>query len=232
LIPSESGADYSLPKDVPHGQVREIWYQSGVTGTWRYALVYLPPDYDTTKTRYPVLYLQHGGGEDETGWIRQGKANSILDNLIASGSTKPMIIVMANGYASREGYVVSDLTGKPFGSPEFMKVMQERMGAFEDDITQALIPCFCANSFAPSSESSFGSGTEMPFNSSVMIRRRPSMRVNSAFRLSVGPIARRESMMFFLSASSRFCSRNSALLLLAAFFRSSNWVFMDRSISH
>ncbi len=137
----EAGADYYLPKDVPHGQVREIWYHSSVTGTWRHAVVYLPPDYDgQTKTRYPVLYLQHGGGEDESGWIRQGKANFILDNLIASGSTKPMIIVMANGYATRAGYTPPDLTGKPFGSPEFLKVMQERMGAFEDDMTQALIP--------------------------------------------------------------------------------------------
>lgn len=137
----EAGADYYQPQDVPHGQVREIWYHSSVTGTWRHALVYLPPTYDTqTSTRFPVLYLQHGGGEDETGWIRQGKANFILDNLIAGGSTKPMIIVMANGYANRAGYVVPDLTGKPFGSPEFIKVMQERMGAFEDDMTQALIP--------------------------------------------------------------------------------------------
>ena len=137
----EAGADYYLPKDVPHGQVREIWYHSSVTGTWRHAFVYLPPDYDNqTKMRYPVLYLQHGGGEDESGWIRQGKANFILDNLIAGGNTKPMIVVMANGYASRAGYIAPDLTGKPFGSPEFMKVMQERMGAFEDDVTQALIP--------------------------------------------------------------------------------------------
>src|SRR5580700_5713032 len=137
----EPGSTYYSVQDVPHGAVREVWYNSKVTGTWRHALVYLPPDYDAqTKTRYPVLYLQHGGGEDESGWIRQGKANFILDNLIASGSTKPMIIVMANGYASRAGYVVPDLTGKPFGSPEFMKVMQERMGAFEDDMTQALIP--------------------------------------------------------------------------------------------
>jgi enterochelin esterase family protein len=136
----ENGVDYYLPKDVPHGQVRQVWYHSSVTGTWREAFVYLPPDYDTSKVRYPVLYLQHGGGEDETGWIRQGKANFILDNLIASGNTKPMVVVMANGYASRVGYVLPDLTGKPFGSPEFIKVMQERMGAFEDDMTQVLIP--------------------------------------------------------------------------------------------
>jgi len=136
----EPGSTYYSIQDVPHGQVRDVWYHSSVTGTWRRAFVYLPPDYDTTKTRYPVLYLQHGGGEDETGWVRQGKANFIMDNLIASGNTKPMIIVMASGYANRAGYVVPDMTGKPFGSPEFMKVMQERMGAFEDDMTQALIP--------------------------------------------------------------------------------------------
>ena len=136
----EAGANYYLPNDVPHGQVRQVWYHSSVTGTWRDAFVYLPPDYDTSKARYPVLYLQHGGGEDETGWIRQGKANFILDNLIASGSTRPMIVVMANGYATRSGYVVPDLTDKPFLGPDFIKVMQERMGAFEDDVTQALIP--------------------------------------------------------------------------------------------
>ena len=137
----EAGVDYYLPEAVPHGQVREVWYHSSVTGTWRHALVYLPPGYDTQTTiRYPVLYLQHGGGEDETGWIRQGKANFILDNLIASGTAKPMIIVMAHGYAARAGYTPPDLTGKPFGSPEMMKVMRERMGAFEDDMTQALIP--------------------------------------------------------------------------------------------
>jgi enterochelin esterase-like enzyme len=137
----EAGVDYYQPKDVPHGQVREIWYHSSVTDSWRHAFVYLPPNYDTQpNARFPVLYLQHGGGEDESGWIRQGKANFILDNLIAGGNAKPMIVVMANGYATRAGYVVPDLTGKPFGSPEFVKVMQDRMGAFEDDMTQALIP--------------------------------------------------------------------------------------------
>jgi enterochelin esterase-like enzyme len=137
----EHGSTYYLPQDVPHGAVREIWYSSKVTGSWRHALVYTPPGYDTqTKTRYPVLYLQHGGGEDETGWIRQGRANFILDNLVASGSAKPMIIVMAYGYAKRAGHPDPDLTGRPFGSPEMMKAMQEMASAFEDDVTQELIP--------------------------------------------------------------------------------------------
>jgi enterochelin esterase family protein len=137
----EPGSTYYSIQDVPHGQVREVWYFSKVTGTWRHALVYAPPGYDEkTSERYPVLYLQHGGGEDETGWIRQGHANNILDNLIASGKSKPMLIVMAYGYARRAGAEAPDLTGKPFGSPEFRKMLQDMMATFEADVTEALIP--------------------------------------------------------------------------------------------
>ena len=100
----EQGVDYYLPRDVPHGDVRERWYFSTVTGAWRRCFVYTPPDYDSNpRARYPVLYLQHGSGEDETGWIRQGNANFILDNLIAAKKTQPMIIVMDRGYATRPG---------------------------------------------------------------------------------------------------------------------------------
>src|SRR5690349_2501221 len=137
----EPGSTYYAIQDVPHGQVREVWYNSKVTGSWRHALIYLPPSYEAqTKQRFPVLYLQHGGGEDETGWIRQGRANFILDNLLAEGKCKPMIIVMAYGYARRAGQALPDLTGKPFGSPEMLKAMQDMMSVFEDDVTQALIP--------------------------------------------------------------------------------------------
>lgn len=137
----EHGSTYYLPQDVPHGAVREIWYLSKITGSWRHALVYTPPSYDTQPSqRFPVLYLQHGGGEDETGWIKQGHANFILDNLIASGSSKPMIIVMAYGYARRAEHDDPDMSGKPFGSPEMMKAMQEMSQTFENDVTEALIP--------------------------------------------------------------------------------------------
>ena len=142
----EPGTTYYSIQDVPHGLVREIWYYSKVTGTWRHALVYTPPNYEAqTNLRYPVLYLQHGGGEDETGWTKQGNANFILDNLIAAGSSKPMILVMAYGYARRAGQPAPDLTGKPFGSPEMMRAMQEMAAAFEDDFTQALIPYIDSN---------------------------------------------------------------------------------------
>lgn len=100
----EKGVDFYEPKDVPHGEVRIRPYLSKVTGAWRRCFVYTPPDYETNpRQRYPVLYLQHGSGEDETGWIFQGRANFILDNLIAAGKAKPMIIVMDNGYARRAG---------------------------------------------------------------------------------------------------------------------------------
>ena len=139
-VPEAGVDDYDI-KDVPHGQVREVWYPSKVTGTWRHAMVYLPPQYEAdTKARFPVLYLQHGGGEDETGWIRQGRANFILDNLIAAGRSRPMIVVMAYGYARRAGETPPDLAGKPFGSPEMRKAMLDMAQAFEDDVTQALVP--------------------------------------------------------------------------------------------
>jgi enterochelin esterase family protein len=137
----EPGSTYYAIQNVPHGQVREVWYHSKVTGSWRHALVYAPPGYDEeTSARYPVLYLQHGGGEDETGWIRQGRANFILDNLIAEGSCRPMIVVMAYGYARRAGQEAPDLAGKPFTSPERMKALQDMTEAFEADMTEALIP--------------------------------------------------------------------------------------------
>jgi enterochelin esterase-like enzyme len=94
----ENGVDFYHAKDVPHGEIRSHWYKSNVTRQVRRIMVYTPPDYDAdSNQRYPVLYLQHGGGEDETGWTRQGQVNFILDNLIAAGKAKPMIVVMDNG---------------------------------------------------------------------------------------------------------------------------------------
>jgi enterochelin esterase family protein len=96
-IPAEDQDFYAL-KDVPHGQLREVPYFSKSNNGMRRCFVYTPPEYDkAAKKRYPVLYLQHGGGEDETGWPNQGKTNLIMDNLIAEGKAKPFIIVMDNG---------------------------------------------------------------------------------------------------------------------------------------
>ncbi len=102
-IPEPAEVDYYLAKDVPHGQVSQRWYYSKVTGKWRRCYVYTPPDYDAGKARYPVLYLLHGWGEDETGWHTQGHADLILDNLIAAKKAKPIIIVMDNLNAAKPG---------------------------------------------------------------------------------------------------------------------------------
>jgi enterochelin esterase-like enzyme len=100
----EQGVDYSSAKDVPHGEVRSRWYFSKVTGTWRRCYVYAPPGYDNNlKTRYPVLYLFHGWGENQEGWHIQGRVDFILDNLIAAGKAKPMLIVMDNLNAVKPG---------------------------------------------------------------------------------------------------------------------------------
>ena len=98
-IPAKDQDFYAL-KNVPHGHVSENIYFSKLTNSHRRCFVYTPPGYtENTKTRYPVLYLQHGSFEDETGWPSQGHANLIMDNLIAEKKAVPMIIVMDNGYA-------------------------------------------------------------------------------------------------------------------------------------
>jgi enterochelin esterase-like enzyme len=102
-IPEAADVDYYLAKDVPHGQVSQRWYYSKVTEKWRRCFVYTPPDYGDGKTRYPVLYLQHGWGEDETGWNLQGHVDFILDNLIAAKKAKPMIVVMDNLNTAKPG---------------------------------------------------------------------------------------------------------------------------------
>lgn len=102
-IPAPDAAFYTL-QDVPHGVVREQWYFSTVTQKWRRCLIYTPPGYDTnSKTRYPVLYLLHGWGENELGWTNQGHVNAIMDNLIAAKKAKPMIVVMDNLNAVKPG---------------------------------------------------------------------------------------------------------------------------------
>ena len=130
----EAGADYYSIKDVPHGEVREKSYFSPTTRAWRRALVYTPADYDkNAKTRYPVLFLQHGAGENETGWTRQGRAQFILDNLIAAGKARPMIVVMDRGYATAD-------------TPDIRQQnLQTAFSAFEKIVIDELIPTIDAS---------------------------------------------------------------------------------------
>lgn len=123
-IPAHDGGFYAL-SDVPHGAVSSRYYYSDVTESWRKLFVYTPPGYGKNiEQKYPVVYIQHGGGEDETGWVNQGKTDLILDNLIAEGKAKPMIIVITNGNMRSGGGGYSS----------------EGMANFKKEMTQNIVP--------------------------------------------------------------------------------------------
>lgn len=120
LIPRPHSAEWTFA-DVPHGTVEAIWYPSPALKEERRMMVYLPPGYETSTARYPVLYLLHGATEDEEAWINMGRANVILDNLIAQRRIRPIIVVMTNGNADQ---VVAQGRGYgPIPPPQAMPVL-------------------------------------------------------------------------------------------------------------
>jgi enterochelin esterase-like enzyme len=128
----EKGVDFYEIKDVPHGAISSKYYFSKVTNSWRRLFVYTPPGYDTkTKEKYPVIYIQHGGGEDERGWAKQGKTDIILDNLIAEGKAKPMLVVISNGNVT---------AGKGGGG-----YSSAGMAGFKEEMTKNIIPFIDSN---------------------------------------------------------------------------------------
>ncbi len=132
-IPELGIDDFYTLKAVSHGEISSRNYFSKMTGTWRNVNIYTPPGYhDKTKTQYPVLYIQHGGGEDERGWAIQGKTNVILDNLIAEGKAVPMIVVIANGNATKPGVNARGYTA-------------EAMAVFKEELLNNLMPFVAKN---------------------------------------------------------------------------------------
>ena len=113
---------------VPHGTVSKVWYNSPTAGFDRRLTVYTPAGYETSKTKYPVLYVLHGIGGDEDAWVTQGRATQILDNLIARGEAKPMIVVFTNGNISQEAAPGENSTG--YVNPT-MNLPQTMEGTFE-----------------------------------------------------------------------------------------------------
>ena len=137
----EKDVTYYLPKDVPHGEVRERVYFSKTTQDWRRIFVYTPPDYDTNRdARYSVLYLQHGGGEDERGWPIQGKMANIMDNLIAEKKSKPMLIVMEQGYARKPGEPQVPQGPPPAGTRATPPSFSQMFSALDEVFTKDLLP--------------------------------------------------------------------------------------------
>lgn len=113
---------------VPHGTVSKVWYHSEVAGLDRRLTVYTPAGYETSKAKYPVLYVLHGIGGDEDAWVTQGRATQILDNLIARGEAKPMIVVFTNGNISQEAAPLENSTGYTRPTMSLPKTME---GTFE-----------------------------------------------------------------------------------------------------
>ncbi len=133
------GTVFCALRNVPHGAVRSEVFFSSVTGEWERCMVYTPPGYEThPDMRYPVLYLQHGHGENEIGWTAAGRANLILDNLIADGKAAPFLIVMNNGMVQRkdpaapEGHVVDHLLFEPMLLSDVIPFVEQRYRAGGD----------------------------------------------------------------------------------------------------
>lgn len=101
LLAQTPAPAYLQVREIPHGTVQSVAYKSKALGTDRKMMVYTPPGYEQSTSRYPLLYLLHGAGSDENSWTRNGKAEIILDNLIADGKLKPLVVVMPFGFAAQ-----------------------------------------------------------------------------------------------------------------------------------
>jgi enterochelin esterase-like enzyme len=135
MVPGE-GAELFQMNDTPRGNLSQVWYDSPSLGINRRMYVYTPPGYESGNDTYPVLYLLHGGGGDEDAWTSLGRANLILDNLIAQGKAKPMIIVMPNGNA----WQTSTLRQVPGTPPVTRESYVKYQGQFEKSLVEDIIP--------------------------------------------------------------------------------------------
>lgn len=141
-VPGEELA-FADTQSVPHGEVRIVWYDSPTAHTHRRMHVYTPPGYEASGDNYPVLYLIHGGGEDDTAWSTIGRAGFILDNLLAAGKVKPMIIVMPNGRVEQPGLSLRgsaiDWTS-PQAVRERMNTIVRLHDLFIEDLLTTILP--------------------------------------------------------------------------------------------
>jgi enterochelin esterase family protein len=140
LILPGNASEYMEVNDVPHGTLAKVWYNSPTLSLSRRMYIYTPPGYEDGKDKYPVLYLLHGGGGDEDAWTSLGRANYILDNLIAEGKAKPMIVVMTNGNPDQT-VAVSDRKLEPVAAqPAAAGPMTMGSKDFPNSIVKDVIP--------------------------------------------------------------------------------------------
>lgn len=138
LVPGPE-AEFEENKPVPHGEIRKVWYQSSTLGQQRRMHIYFPPGYESSKERYPVFYLLHGGGDEDSGWSTIGRAGFILDNLIAAKSARPMIVVMPNGSLPRPTNLPAVTPGTT-PSPEVAAAMAAAQERFTSELLKDVAP--------------------------------------------------------------------------------------------
>ncbi len=141
-VPGPEAAFLQLRR-VPHGEVTQVWYYSEALKETRRMHIYTPPGYAAGSARYPVLYLIHGGGDDDSAWSTTGRANFILDNLIADGKARPMIVVMPNGGVSLPGVSATLAPGdrdNPKALEARMEALAKEQDAFVQDLLTSIIP--------------------------------------------------------------------------------------------
>jgi enterochelin esterase-like enzyme len=139
LVPGDE-SDFEATKDVPHGDVRAVWYRSGTLDMPRRMHVYTPPGYEGGTEKYPVLYLLHGSGDEDSGWSTVGRSGFILDNLIAAGKAVPMLIVMPNGSLPRPANAPTLGTPGTPPTPEVRAAREAAQNRFTDELLKEVVP--------------------------------------------------------------------------------------------
>jgi enterochelin esterase family protein len=138
FLPGEAAA-FEDNKAVPHGEIRQVWYQSSTLGMQRRMHIYTPPGYDQGTDRYPVFYLLHGGGDEDSGWSTIGRAGFILDNLLADKKAKPMLVVMPNGSMPRPANLPRIERGAT-PTPEVAAAMAKLRERFPNELLKDIVP--------------------------------------------------------------------------------------------
>jgi enterochelin esterase-like enzyme len=139
IVPGPESDLYIQKNGVPHGTITKIWYNSPVLGMDRRCYVYTPAGYEGGSQKYPVFYLLHGAGGDEDAWTNMGREAQIMDNLIAQGKAKPMIVVMTNGNANQAG-AQNEVPALPQEGEQGMAMFQRYAGKFEEHLVKDLMP--------------------------------------------------------------------------------------------
>lgn len=140
IVPGPESELYFQKNGVPHGTVSKVWYNSPVIGFDRRLYVYTPAGYEAGTQKYPVFYLLHGAGGDEDAWTNMGRTAQIMDNLIAQGRAKPMIVVMTNGNANQAGAQNEIPPVQVQGQQQGMAGNQRLAGRFEEHLVKDVVP--------------------------------------------------------------------------------------------